>query len=198
MAQVEPHIETDGRRLRAVRSRDQIVDAMLALVGEGDMNPSAAQVAERAQVGLRSVFRHFEDMDALYREMRTRIEAEILPIISAPFEARDWRGQLDELLRRRAAMFDRLLPYRVAGSIRRFQSDYLMREQAQARAYEFAAVKTILPKSVLADAVCVAALEHATGFEAWRGLRQDQGLTRKRAEEAIRRLVEGLVGPLAR
>ena len=102
MPPFEPPLETDGRRLRAVRSRDQIVEAMLALVGEGEMNPSAAQVAARAQVGLRSVFRHFEDMDALYREMSARIEAEILPLVSAPFVARDWRGRICELLARRA------------------------------------------------------------------------------------------------
>ncbi|PNB35794.1 TetR family transcriptional regulator, partial [Pseudomonas sp. FW305-130] len=36
---------------------------MLDLVGKGDIAPSAARVAETAGVGLRSVFRHFADMD---------------------------------------------------------------------------------------------------------------------------------------
>ena len=194
MPPFEPPLETDGRRLRAVRSRDQIVEAMLALVGEGEMNPSAAQVAARAQVGLRSVFRHFEDMDALYREMSARIEAEILPLVSAPFVARDWRGRICELLARRAQIYDRLLPYRVAGATRRFQSSYLMQDQARMRALETETLRALLPKSVTGDAAAFAALDLAAGFESWRA--QDQGLTRKRAEEAVRRLVEGLVGPI--
>lgn len=194
MPPLAPPLETDGRRLRAVRSRDQIVDAMLALVGDGEMNPSAAQVAERARVGLRSVFRHFEDMDALYREMSKRIEAEILPLVAAPFEARDWRGRLTEILMRRAQIFERLLPYRVAGAVRRFQSAYLMQDQARMRALETETLRGALPKSVTSDTALFVALDHAAGFETWRAMRQDLGLPRKRAEEAVRRLVEGLVG----
>lgn len=42
---------------------------MLELVREGDISPSAELVAARADVGLRTVFRHFKDLDSLYREM---------------------------------------------------------------------------------------------------------------------------------
>lgn len=59
----------DGRRKRGDQSRRQIVDAMIELVRSGEMSPSAAQVAERAGVGLRTVFRHFDEMEILYREM---------------------------------------------------------------------------------------------------------------------------------
>ena len=57
---------TDGRLLRSERSREQIVDALYELIGEGHMQPTAQQVAERSGVALRSVFRLFSDMDALY------------------------------------------------------------------------------------------------------------------------------------
>jgi len=194
MTEPTVQIETDGRRLRSARSRDQIVEAMLSLIGDGEMNPSAAQVAERAGVGLRSVFRHFEEMDALYREMSARIEAEILPAATAPFVARDWRGQLGEMLKRRAVAYERMMPFRVAGAVRRFQSAYLMADFARAHAYESKSLREILPKSLLADAARVAALDCAIGFEAWRTLRQDQGLSRKKAEEAVRMAADRLIG----
>lgn len=196
MSSSAPDPETDGRRLRAVRSRDRIVDAMLALVGEGDMNPSAAEIAERAGVGLRTVFRHFDDMDALYGEMRDRIEAAIRPIVTAPFTTKDWRGRLGELLQRRALIYERLLPYRIAGSARRFQSEFLRREQDATRAFESDAVRRLLPRSIANDAILAAALDHAAGFEAWRSLRVDLGLSAKRAEEAVRRTVGALLGGL--
>ena len=186
-------METDGRRLRAVRSRDRIVDAMLALVGEGEMNPSAVQIAERAGVGLRSVFRHFEDMDTLYGEMRARMEAEILPLVQAPFAARDWRGRLFELLERRATIYERLLPYRIAGSVRRFQSEFLRRSQNETRASESETIRRVLPARILADPILAAAIDHAAGFETWHSLRVELGLPRKRAAEAVARTVEGLL-----
>ena len=59
----------DGRVLRSERSRQLIIDAMLALVEEGNLVPTAQQVAERANVGIRSVFRHFSDMESLFTAM---------------------------------------------------------------------------------------------------------------------------------
>jgi AcrR family transcriptional regulator len=187
-------VETDGRRLRAEQSRQRIVDAMLWLIGSGEMNPSAAQVAEEAGVGLRSVFRHFEDMDALYREMSVRIEAEIMPLVREPFDAKDWRGKLDELVTRRARVFERIMPYRVAAASRRFQSEFLMQDQRRAAELERAMLLAILPKATHANAARLEALVAVTSFEFWRTLRQDQGLSPKQAEAAVRGAVAGLVG----
>lgn len=57
----------DGRRLRSDRSRQVIVESMLYLVGQGNLTPTAQQVANHAKVGTRSVFRHFEDMEAIFK-----------------------------------------------------------------------------------------------------------------------------------
>jgi len=182
----------DGRRQRGERSRRQIADAMLAVIGRGEMNPSAAQVAEEAGVSLRSVFRHFEDMDSLYREMSARIEAEIMPLALRPFDAADWRARLMELTKRRAALYERIMPYRVAGAARRFQSTYLMDDYRRMISLEQSSLKGILPKAIIADAILFAALDAATGFDAWRRLRQDLALSPKKAEAAMRLTVERL------
>lgn len=57
----------DGRRLRSDRSRQVIVESMLYLVRQGNLTPTAQQVANHAKVGIRSVFRHFEDMEAIFK-----------------------------------------------------------------------------------------------------------------------------------
>jgi AcrR family transcriptional regulator len=49
---------------RGARNRAAIVAALLELVGEGELEPTAEQVAERACVGTRTVFRHFADMES--------------------------------------------------------------------------------------------------------------------------------------
>ena len=56
----------DGRRARSERSKQAIIDAALALMEEGNLIPTAQQISDRAGVGIRSFFRHFEDMDTLF------------------------------------------------------------------------------------------------------------------------------------
>lgn len=186
-------VEADGRRLRGERNRELIVGAIIALIREGEMAPGAARVAERAGVGLRTVFRHFEDMDSLYREMSVRIEAEVLPLVQRPYAAADWRGRLDEHITRRADIYERVLPVRVAGDIRRFQSSYLMESHRRVIALERNELTSMLPKSVAGDSVLLAALDLAVGFETWRRLRQDMALKPAAAEAVVRLTVERLV-----
>ncbi len=58
-------VTVDGRRARSQRSHDAVVDALLTLCREGNYRPNAAEVAERAGVSVRTVFRLFEDLDSL-------------------------------------------------------------------------------------------------------------------------------------
>ena len=68
--------KSDGRINRSIVTRKKIVDALTALVFEGHITPTAEQVAQRANVGLHTVFRHFDDMDSLCREvMRLGVQA---------------------------------------------------------------------------------------------------------------------------
>ena len=59
-------VKVDGRRLRSDRSRQVIVESMLQLINDGNLVPTAQQIANHAKVGIRSVFRHFEDMEAIF------------------------------------------------------------------------------------------------------------------------------------
>lgn len=166
---------------------------MFALVRAGEMHPGAAQVAAAAGVSLRTVFRHFEEMDILYQEMARLMEAEVTPIIAAPFTAPDWRGRLDELVARRAGLYERVMPLKVAAGVRRFQSEYLMADHERFLAMEREGLKNVLPKTMVADAVLFSALEAALGFQAWRRMRQDQRLSPVDAQRVMQFTVERLV-----
>ncbi|MHB1090468.1 MAG: TetR/AcrR family transcriptional regulator, partial [Ilumatobacteraceae bacterium] len=62
-------IVTDHRTMRSQRTRTAISDAMLQLLEEGHDEPRAQQVAQRADVSVRTLFHHFEDMEGLYIEI---------------------------------------------------------------------------------------------------------------------------------
>ncbi len=82
MHSAEKPISVDGRLQRSERSREAIVQALYELVGEGSLLPTAEQVAERAGVGIRTVFRHFSDMEKLFSEMDARILVEVGPLMT--------------------------------------------------------------------------------------------------------------------
>jgi TetR/AcrR family transcriptional regulator, regulator of autoinduction and epiphytic fitness len=57
----------DGRRARGQRTRLKVIEALLELVTEGVVRPTAQEIASRAGVALRTVYHHFEDVEALRR-----------------------------------------------------------------------------------------------------------------------------------
>src|SRR5205814_3734929 len=73
--------ELDGRVVRGRRSRDAVVDALLALIDEGDPRPTAQRIAARAGVSLRSLFHHFDDLESLFLAAADAHAARVAPAI---------------------------------------------------------------------------------------------------------------------
>ncbi len=57
----------DGRTLRRMRNRSAVIVAFLDIIREGNLHPGAAEIADRAGVSHRSIFRYFDDLDDLVR-----------------------------------------------------------------------------------------------------------------------------------
>lgn len=186
LAEAVPH---DGRRKRSSSSRARIVAAMLDLVAGGDVSPGAAQVAEAAGVGLRSVFRHFKDMDALYREMAEAIEVQVLPILMRPPEGATWQQRLFDIADRRARIFETIMPYRISANVRRFESPFLMEGYRRQLRLETEALAAHLPPEVRADVAGTHGLGVILSFGTWRLLRHDQSLAPEDAAAVVRRML---------
>ncbi|MBT6422528.1 MAG: TetR family transcriptional regulator, partial [Porticoccaceae bacterium] len=75
-----PQDKSDGRLLRSKKSRRLIIEAIIELIDEGFLIPTAQQVAERADVGIRSVFRHFDDMDDIFETANEIIFQDTRPL----------------------------------------------------------------------------------------------------------------------
>src|SRR5437764_13669722 len=59
--------EVDGRRLRRSQNRTAVLTALVELFEEGIYQPSTGEIAERAGISPRSLFRYFDDVDDLHR-----------------------------------------------------------------------------------------------------------------------------------
>ena len=183
----------DGRRERGRSSYRRIVEAMMELIVAGDLSPSAARVAEEAGIGLRTVFRHFDDMDALYAEITRTITERVMPIVMAPYPDQPWRANIGELVRRRVDVFETTLPFRLAANIKRYQSPFLMGQYSRVVMLERELIVRLLPASVRNDRIGVEALCAALSFHTWRTLRHDQSLSADEAGTVMGQMVEAVM-----
>lgn len=174
----------DGRIRRGARNRESIVEAVFELIGEGLVQPTAEQVAERAGVQPRTVFRHFADMETLHTEVASRLRRQVLPFPSvdadAPLEVR-----MEALVHRRASVFDRITPYKLSGDSQRWRYTFLQEEHERMIRELRADLLSVLPELRELDDRAQAAAELVTSFEAWNRLRVDQRLGVDRARATI-------------
>ncbi|MBO6555921.1 MAG: TetR/AcrR family transcriptional regulator [Pseudomonadales bacterium] len=184
---------TDGRKLRSEDSKRRIVSAMLQLVREGKMAPTAEEVANRAEVGLRTVFRRFKDMESLYAEMSVAINEKVDSIVDASLDSRDWRENLTQMVDRRLQVYEVIMPYRVAAEALKFQSTVLLNRHMEIVREERQRLLTILPESLLEDRPLIEGLEAALSFDMWNQLRNDQRLNAQEAGAVVTRIVSSLL-----
>ena len=194
-AKAEPD-RVDGRRERGRSSYKRIVEAMMALIVEGDLSPSAARVAEEAGIGLRTVFRHFDDMDALYAEITRTITERVMPTVLAPYPDQPWRANIGELVRRRVEVFETTLPFRLAANIKRYQSPFLMGQYSRVVMLERELIVRLLPAAVRTDRIGVEALCAALSFHTWRTLRHDQSLSPDEAGAVMGQMVDAVMATI--
>jgi AcrR family transcriptional regulator len=95
----------DGRAARAAKTRNAIADALLDLLADGQMRPTAKEIADRAGVSVRSVYVHFDDLEDLYCVAATRYLGRVAPML-APVPA---EGTVEEraysLVRQRVRLY---------------------------------------------------------------------------------------------
>ncbi|MFM8412235.1 MAG: TetR/AcrR family transcriptional regulator [Alphaproteobacteria bacterium] len=199
MERILPTIEpgaSDGRVRRSERSRESIVVALLELIGSGVAAPTARQVAERGGVGIRSVFRHFSEMESLYAAMDARLEGEVRRM----FLGGDRSGSLEEravgFVRQRAAVFERVAPFKRAANLQRPRSSFLEQRHRGMQRELRSDLLAWLPELRSSNPAVVDAFDLLGSFEAWDRLRTDQGLGAKAVVAALERLARSLAKDL--
>ena len=191
---MEQVIERDGRRLRSADSRARIVAAMLGLIQEGEVSPGAEPVAARAEVGLRTVFRHFKDMDSLYREMAQVVEGQIRAVAAEPFASTDVAGRMKELVERRSRAFETMAPFRRAMDVHRLRSGAFSTHTSKMVAEMRAILQRVLPAELTANRPVFEALDLLLSFETWRRLRGDQQLSVAEARQVLEAVLLKIAG----
>jgi AcrR family transcriptional regulator len=187
----------DGRLHRSMTTRRKIVTALETLIRAGTLSPTAEQVAVQAQVGLRTVFRHFDDMETLYREISVDLDAISIPLLKTRLQSATWQSRLMESIELRAQIFEELTPFFLSSSLHRHQSVFLQEQAIRSAQSQRGVLEKILPDHIRSERWLVDALDLMLSFDAWVRLRREQGLTRKEAMLVMQRGAQSLLAACA-
>jgi len=183
----------DGRVQRSERSREAIVAAVLELVGEGDPRPTAERVAERAGVGIRTVFRHYSDMESLYAAMTERLREKLLPGLRRKPSSGSLDGRIDDFLDTRSEFFEKVMPYARSSSLLRWRSEFLEADHVAGTRELRSHLLAFFPELRDSDPAALEAADCVTSIEAWDRLRGEQRLSRTRAVSVQRLALRALL-----
>ncbi|MEM1154274.1 MAG: helix-turn-helix domain-containing protein [Pseudomonadota bacterium] len=195
MPDSSPAQAVDGRRLRSERSRQAIIDAAMLLIEEGMLVPTAQQIAERAQVGLRSFFRHFADMDALFAAVDEQVRDSYESFFVGGDRDGTLRERLEQLVERRANGFENIRSLLLTSRAQLWRSEVLKKNYARGRRGLRKDLEQWLPELKSLPLNDQEAVDAITSFDMWHRLRHDQGLGKKQSIEIISRLLMELVLP---
>ena len=184
--------EPDGRRRRSQDSRRRIVEAMIELVREGDLQPSAEAVAARGGVGRRTVFRLFSDMEGIFREIHQIMRDKVEPVRSIPLAGDTPDARLHALIERRAMFFEEILWVSAAAMIHRHSSPTLQADHAAIQKELRGIMRDVLPTEMAADRELLEALDATMSIDMWRRLRLEQKLDMGKATALVHRIVSSL------
>ena len=190
-------LPTDGRVQRSERSRTAIVQAMLELISEGSLSPTAQQVAERADVGVRTVFRHFSDMETLFATMNEQVASEVTSLFVDDEQTGPFSERVDSLIDRRVMIFGKLAPYVRSSTLQRWRSAFLQAEHERTTRVLRRDLRNWLPELESVPTEIAEALEMSLSFEAWNRLRIEQRLGLRRTAEVMRLAVLALMDKYA-
>jgi AcrR family transcriptional regulator len=186
-------LQADGRIQRSQRSREKILRAYWELMLGGDMEPSAAAIAEHAGVGLRSVFRHFDDLDTLLLELMSLCYDEVTPQFLKPLKSINWKDQILELVERNVEIWERIKVPHTAGELGRFKSQILMDDYKRSRNLEISDIRAILPKDINNYDNVLFALDSTLSFSTMRRLREDRKLSIPKVKNIMSLLVKSIL-----
>ncbi len=194
----EQELPVDGRTARGQRTRSSVVDALLALQEEGDLSPTAQQVAARAGVALRTVFGHFSDMETLWAEAGQRELAKLGNLADVIDPDLSLAERIERFSVSRGRVLEALMPVMRAARLREPSSPQLMRNRELYNRVGDDEVLRVFareldPLDEDGRARTLDALYLCSAAAAWEALRHDRALSPEQAVVVVRRSVAAVL-----
>ncbi len=187
----------DGRTVRAERTREAVVEALLALLDEGELSPTAERVAQRAGVSERSIFQHFGDREALFEAAGRRQYERVVPTLRPVDTTLPLEQRLEAFVAQRCRLFEQVKGVRRAALIKEHESESIAAWLEAARKAKTIEVERVFAREIAAvppgerDTVR-SAMVAAAAWTSWENLRIQQRLGPEEACAAMRTTLAAL------
>jgi TetR/AcrR family transcriptional regulator of autoinduction and epiphytic fitness len=195
---------SDGRRARRARGRVAVTDAMLALLQEGKIPPSAEMVAERAGVSVASLFRYFDGLADLQTQAYERFRERYASIVAVPDEVRS-RSQperIEALIEARLDLYEQAGGMMLVGRLRSLEHEPLVAASAAMRGALADQVRSLLGADASDGspggiAGLVAVVDALTSLESWDVMCRTHGRSRSDVAELWRSAITAILAARA-
>jgi TetR/AcrR family transcriptional regulator of autoinduction and epiphytic fitness len=189
----------DGRTVRRERTRQALVEALLALLDEGELRPTAERIAARAGVSERSVFQHFADREQLFEAVARQQYERVRPTLRPVDQALPLPERIDAFVAQRARLYELIKGVRRAALLLEPDSEAVARWLGTARRAKADEVLRVFGREIerapeAERAALAAALIAAAAWPAWESYRFHQGRSAARARAALRLSLARLLG----
>ncbi len=192
-------IPADGRAARGYRARIAVAAALLDLLNQAVVRPTAAEIAKHANVSLRLVFHHFKDVEAIYADAADLQFERLRPLIRPVSPSLPIGRRIEEFVRVRSDLHEAVTPVRRASMRLEPFSRVIKSRLSEVRAMTRAETRRVFDKELAATSRSsrrdtASALEAITAWETWEVMRAQQGLSALQARRAIARAISVLLG----
>jgi TetR/AcrR family transcriptional regulator, regulator of autoinduction and epiphytic fitness len=192
-----PDRAMDGRTARAMRTREAIIEALLAFNNEGQLRASAERIVERAGVSLRTLWTNFKDLDGLYAAVDAVLVARQAKLHRPIPTDRPLPERIAAFCRQRATMLEIVGPSARASALRLPYSGQIRRNWDRHYARVRDEINTVFDAELTAAgperAALAQAVEVNVTWPAWSVMRDELGLDVEAAIATMTRTVTALL-----
>ena len=193
MAKTQGAEAVDGRRLRSERSRLAIIEAALALQEEGVLVPTAQQISDRAGVGIRSFFRHFEDMETLFEAADSHIRDSYEALFLGGDRDGTLEDRIDHAVERHAEAYEKVSNIVQGTQAQLWRYETLSKNYARNQRGLRKDLDDWLPELQSVSRDTRESIDAIASFEMWHRLRYHQGLSKKSSISIIKGVLKNLI-----
>ncbi len=170
-------VSVDGRRQRGERTRQAIIEAALSLQEEGVLVPTAQQISDRAGVLIRSFFRHFEDMETLFKAADDQLRDSYEALFIGGDRDCFLEERVNRAVERRSAAFEKLKNIFLGTKAQLWRYEMLRKNYARNQRGLRKDLEAWLPELTGLPEVERESIHAIASFEMWNRLRSEQGLS---------------------
>jgi AcrR family transcriptional regulator len=184
----------DGRRVRRHQNREAVIDAMVEMFHAGIYSPGSAQIAERAGLSPRSLFRYFDDIDDLTQAAIDRQLDAAKPLLDAGVRSSaPLHDRISSFVTARVKLHEATTPGARAARACAHRNPVVALQVRESRAFLRKQVRAVFPELAGKWAAHLPVVDALLSFETYDLMRSEQRLSSAAVTNALTSALSALL-----